>query len=77
MAVGTIQSLPRDVGQYNRGRRTGLVYSDLSRHIVLQRTLLYSPQGIAKQLVRALHYLHSNRIIHRCGGICVCMVWGG
>ena len=22
-------------------------------------------QGIAKQLVRALHYLHSNRIIHR------------
>jgi fused-like protein len=23
-------------------------------------------QGIAKQLVRALHYLHSNRIIHRC-----------
>lgn len=23
-------------------------------------------QSIAKQLVRALHYLHSNRIIHRC-----------
>jgi fused-like protein len=22
-------------------------------------------QGVAKQLVRALHYLHSNRIIHR------------
>ena len=22
-------------------------------------------QSIAKQLVRALHYLHSNRIIHR------------
>ncbi|KAK6946000.1 Protein kinase domain [Dillenia turbinata] len=25
----------------------------------------YQVQGIAKQLVRALHYLHSNRIIHR------------
>ncbi len=25
-------------------------------------------QGIAKQLVRALHYLHSNRIIHRWEG---------
>ena len=23
-------------------------------------------QSIAKQLVRALHYLHTNRIIHRC-----------
>lgn len=31
------------------------------------RTLYLIPimQGIAKQLVRALHYLHSNRIIHR------------
>jgi serine/threonine protein kinase len=29
-------------------------------------------RGIAKQLVRALHYLHSNRIIHRCVCVCVC-----
>ena len=35
-------------------------------------------QSIAKQLVRALHYLHSNRIIHRCGHTCVCCVcWAG
>jgi len=25
-------------------------------------------QSIAKQLVKALHYLHSNRIIHRWSG---------
>lgn len=54
----------------DRAMRTSCISCCFCAHAAALRTPMTSIlfcflQGIAKQLVRALHYLHSNRIIHR------------
>ena len=47
------------VTEYAQGELFDILQDD-------QRLPESTVQQIAKQLVKALHYLHSNRIIHRC-----------